>query len=144
MIDRQSKIGDYGRMFALKYRHQTVATRTRLSIGQYDALPEMEGVKYELNERELITVAASPRLVHNRVRDEVGFSMREFVRNHGLGEVTVETDFRLSEGMVPIVRISRSSGRSGLQGLIPETGSKPLQTWLWKRSRPPTILTTLF
>lgn len=77
-----------------------------MSIEEYDALPEKEGAKYEFNEGELITVAASPRLLHNRVRDEVGFSMREFVRDHRLGEVTMETDFRLSEGVVRIPDIA--------------------------------------
>jgi Uma2 family endonuclease len=83
-----------------------MATKTLLSIQEYDALPEKEGVKYELNEGELITVAASPRLLHNRVRDEIGFSMRDFLRSHRLGEVTMETDFRLSEGVVRIPDIA--------------------------------------
>jgi Putative restriction endonuclease len=75
-----------------------MVTRTLLSIEEYDALPEREGVKYELNEGELITVVASPRLVHNRVRDEVAFSLREFVHDSRLGERTIETDFELSQG----------------------------------------------
>jgi hypothetical protein len=73
-----------------------MTTKTLITIE--DALPEKEGVKYELNEGELITVAAFPRLFHNRVRDEVGSSMRDFVHAHRLGEVTMETDFQLSEG----------------------------------------------
>ena len=60
-----------------------------MSIEEYDALPEKERVKYEFNEGGLITVAASPRLLHNRVRDEVGFSMGKFVRSQRLGEVTM-------------------------------------------------------
>lgn len=92
-----------------------MATKTLLTIEDYDALPEKEGVKYELSEGELITGAASPRLLHNRVRDGVGFPMREFVRIHRLGEVTMETDFRLSEGVVRIpdiafIRAERLSG----------------------------------
>jgi Uma2 family endonuclease len=83
-----------------------MATKTLLSIEEYDALLEKEGVKYELNEGKLITVAASPRLVHNRVRDEVAFSVREFVRGHRLGEITMETDFNLSEGVVRIPDIA--------------------------------------
>lgn len=79
-----------------------MATRTLMSIAQYDALPEKEGVTYELNEGELVTVCPSPRLVHNRVRDEIGFRLREYVRAHQLGEVTLETDFKLSEGTVRV------------------------------------------
>jgi Uma2 family endonuclease len=83
-----------------------MATKTLLSIEEYDSLPEKEGVKYELNEGDLITVVASARLMHNRVRDEVGFSMRGFVRQHRLGEATIETDFELSQGVVRIPDIA--------------------------------------
>ena len=79
-----------------------MTTRTLMTIEQYDALPEKEGVKYELNEGELATVSPSPRLVHNRVRDEIGFRLREFARSRQLGEVTMETDFKLTEGTIRI------------------------------------------
>jgi Uma2 family endonuclease len=83
-----------------------MTTRTLITIEEYDALPEKEGVKYELNEGELITVAASPRLLHNRVRDRTGRSLAAFVEEHRLGEVTMETDFRLSEDVVRIPDIA--------------------------------------
>ncbi|HUY13611.1 MAG TPA: Uma2 family endonuclease [Terriglobia bacterium] len=79
-----------------------MTTKTLMSIEEYDALPEKEGVKYELNEGELIAVSASARLLHNRIRDEVAFSLRQFVLDHELGEITIETDFRLSESVVRI------------------------------------------
>lgn len=92
-----------------------MTTKTLMSIEEYDALPEKEGVKYELNEGELIAVSPSPRLLHNRVRDEVAFSLRQFVGSHRLGEVTLETDFKLSEGVVRIpdaafIRAERAAG----------------------------------
>jgi Uma2 family endonuclease len=79
-----------------------MTTRTLMTIEQYDALPEREGVKYELNEGELLTVSPSPRLIHNRVRDEIGFRLREFARSRQLGEATMETDFKLTEGTIRI------------------------------------------
>ena len=79
-----------------------MSTRTLMTIEQYDALPEREGVKCELNAGELVTVSPSPRLMHNRVRDEIGFRLREFVRSRQLGEVTMETDFQLAEGTIRI------------------------------------------
>jgi Uma2 family endonuclease len=87
-----------------------------MSIEQYDALPEKEGVKYELNEGELVTVSPSPRLVHNRVRDEIGFRLREYVRSRQLGEVTMETDFKLSEGTIriPDVALVRTDRLAGI------------------------------
>ncbi len=101
-----------------------MATRTLITIDQYDALPEEAGVKYELNEGELVKVSPSPRLVHNRVRDEIGFRLREYVRSRQLGEVTMETDFKLTEGTVRIpdiafVRADRLAGidpRQRLEG----------------------------
>jgi Uma2 family endonuclease len=83
-----------------------MATRTLITIDHYDALPEKEGVKYELNEGELVTVSPSPRLVHNRVRDEIGFRLREYARSRKLGEVTMETDFKLTEGTIRIPDIA--------------------------------------
>jgi len=79
-----------------------MTTRTLMTFEQYDALPEKEGVKYELNEGELVTVSPSPRLIHNRVRDEIGFRLREYIRSRQLGEVTMETDFKLTEGTIRI------------------------------------------
>jgi Uma2 family endonuclease len=79
-----------------------MTTRSLMSIEEYDALPEKEGVKYEFNEGELIAVSPSPRLVHNRVRDRLGRRLAAYVEDRGLGEVTMETDFRLSETTVRI------------------------------------------
>ena len=79
-----------------------MTTRTLMTIEQYDALSEKEGVKYELNEGDLVTVPPWPRLVHNRVRDEIGFRLREYVHSRQLGEVTMETDFKLTEGTIRI------------------------------------------
>lgn len=93
-----------------------MTTKTLMSIEEYDALPEKEGVKYELNEGELITVSASPRLFHNRVRDLLGRRLAAFVEEHALGEVTIETDFKLSEGVVriPDVAFIRSARLPGI------------------------------
>ncbi len=92
-----------------------MTTKTLMSIEEYDALPEKEGVKYELNEGELIAVAPSPRLAHNRVRDRLDRRLANFVEDHNLGEVTMETDFRLSQGAVRIpdvafIRLTRIAG----------------------------------
>src|SRR5579885_2708736 len=100
-----------------------MATKTVLSIEEYDALPEKEGVKYELNGGELIIVAPSPRLVHNRVRDRLSRRLATFVEEKGLGEVTSETDFNWSEG-VGRIRMWLSSGRIGCGESIRESGSK--------------------
>jgi len=74
-----------------------MATRTLISVEEYDALPETEnGVEYELSEGELI-VLASPTLFHNRIRDDLLVRFRLFLGQHPeLGEITSETDFQLA------------------------------------------------
>ena len=65
-----------------------MATRTLISLQEYEALPETEnGVEYELSDGKLI-VLASPMLFHNRIRDDVLERFRVFLRLHPhLGEV---------------------------------------------------------
>jgi Uma2 family endonuclease len=78
-----------------------MATRTLISVEEYDALPGPEnGVEYELSEGELI-VLASPTLFHNRMRDDLLVQFRLFLGQHpDLGEVTSETDFQLTANTV--------------------------------------------
>jgi hypothetical protein len=58
----------YGQSGKAKRRQLPMTIKTLMSIEEYDALPEKEGVKYELNEGRAIAVSPSPRLVHNRMR----------------------------------------------------------------------------
>jgi len=78
-----------------------MATRTLISLEEYEALPETEnGIEYELSDGELI-VLASPMLFHNRIRDDILVRFHIFLRQHPhLGEVTSETDFRLKANTV--------------------------------------------
>jgi Uma2 family endonuclease len=78
-----------------------MATRTLISLEDYEALPEAEnGFEYELSNGELI-VLASPTLFHNWIRDDILERFRVFLRQHPhLGKVTSETDFRLAPNTV--------------------------------------------
>src|SRR5438105_2622683 len=77
------------------------ARSMELTIEQFDQLPEEEGVRYELDEGELIVMpTARPR--HNLVRDNIADPLRRFVRERGLGEVFRETDVQLSPHTVRI------------------------------------------
>jgi Uma2 family endonuclease len=78
-----------------------MATRTLISLEDYEALPEAEnGFEYELSNGELI-VLASPTLFHNRIRDDILVRFHVFLRQcPHLGEVTSETDFRLAANTV--------------------------------------------
>lgn len=76
-----------------------MSTTSRLTFQEFERLPEQEGVRYELDEGELV-MEPSPTFLHNRIRDRIARSLSEFVRTHRLGEVIVETDFRLGHDTV--------------------------------------------
>jgi len=77
-----------------------------MTMEQYDALPDKEGLKYELDAGVLITVLASPSLFHNMIRDRLGMKLYAFVEERKLGLVSWETDFQLSEATVRIPDLS--------------------------------------
>ena len=74
-----------------------MATKTLMSIEQFDALPDKETERYELDAGVLITVLASPSLFHNIIRDRLGMKLYAFVEARKLGLVSWETDFQLSD-----------------------------------------------
>jgi Uma2 family endonuclease len=61
-----------------------MATKTLLTVNDYAALEEPEGVRYELSEGELIA-SLSASLFHNEVRDNLSSPLRAFVKSHKLG-----------------------------------------------------------
>lgn len=76
-----------------------MATKTLLTVEQYAALDEPEGVRYELSDGELI-VTPSASHFHNEIRDEVSSRLRTFVKTRKLGDVTSETDVKLAGEVV--------------------------------------------
>ena len=76
-----------------------MGTTTRLTFEEFQRLPEQEGKTYELDEGELL-MEPSPTFLHNRIRDRIARRLSDFVEKHRLGEVTVETDFRLGPDTV--------------------------------------------
>ena len=71
-----------------------MATKTSLTVEDYAALQEPEGVRYELSEGELI-VTPSANYHHNEIRDEFNARLRVFVKSRKLGGVISEMDFKL-------------------------------------------------
>jgi Uma2 family endonuclease len=71
-----------------------MATKTLLTIADYAALDEPEGVRYELSEGDLI-VTPSANFYHNKIRDRLNPRLAAFVEQHNLGEVISEMDFKL-------------------------------------------------
>jgi Uma2 family endonuclease len=76
-----------------------MATKTLLTVEEYAALEEPEGVRYELSEGELI-VTPSSSFFHNEIRDELNARLRAFVKSQKLGGVTSETDMKLAHDVV--------------------------------------------
>lgn len=62
-----------------------------MTAGQFDALPEEEGRKWELLDEELIEVSsATPK--HNRILLELARLLENFARPRKLGAILLETD----------------------------------------------------
>src|SRR5260370_1185820 len=72
---------------------------TRITFQEFENLPEQEGVRYELDEGELL-MEPSPTFRHNRIRERIGKWVWECVQTHRIGEITVEMDFRLGPDTV--------------------------------------------
>jgi Uma2 family endonuclease len=70
-----------------------MATKTLLTVADYAALDEPEGVRYELSEGELI-VTPSANYFHNRIRDRFNRLLAS-VETQNLGSVISEMDFKL-------------------------------------------------
>lgn len=82
-----------------------MATRTLLTVEQFDQLTATEGVKYELDEGELVTVT-SPRPRHGIVRDRLAKHLMIFVDERALGKVFIEMDFQLAADTIRIPDIA--------------------------------------
>jgi Uma2 family endonuclease len=79
----------------------SMATKTLLTIEQFDQLPIIEGVLYELNEGEVV-IMTEPRPRHNLVRDNIARLMGNFVEERKPGRVFLETGYQLSPETVRI------------------------------------------
>ena len=82
-----------------------MGTKTLLTIAQFDQLPEKEGILYELDEGEVVTMT-EPMPRHNFMRDNVADALREFVKPRKLGRVAVETGYQLTRETVRIPDVS--------------------------------------
>ena len=92
-----------------------MAIKTLLTVQEYAALREPEGVRYELSDRELI-VTPSTSYFHNEIRDRFNSRLRTFVDIRRLGGVTSETDMKLVGEIVrrPDVAFIRADGLRGI------------------------------
>lgn len=92
-----------------------MATKTLLTAKDYAALDEPAGLRYELSNGELIVTPSSSQF-HNTIRDDFNGSLRTFVKQGTLGEVTCEADLQLGEEIVrrPDVAFIRAQRLEGV------------------------------
>jgi Uma2 family endonuclease len=76
-----------------------MATKTLLTIGEYNAMVEPVGVRYELDRGELI-VTPSPVPMHNIICGELHGRLNSWAKENNLGQVLYEVDVRLGEDTV--------------------------------------------
>jgi Uma2 family endonuclease len=82
-----------------------MATQTLLTLEQFDQLPVVEGVLYELDEGEVVTMT-EPMPRHNLVRDNIAAFLWDFAHPRNLGRVFLETGYQLSPETVRIPDVS--------------------------------------
>jgi Uma2 family endonuclease len=82
-----------------------MSTQTLLTLEQFDQLPVVEGVLYELDEGEVVTMT-EPMPRHNLVRDNIAAFLWDFAHPRNLGRVFLETGYQLSPETVRIPDVS--------------------------------------
>jgi Uma2 family endonuclease len=82
-----------------------MGTQTLLTLEQFDDLPVVDGVLYELDQGEVLTMT-EPMPRHNVTRDRIGRFLGNFVEQHSLGMVFLETGYQLSPETVRIPDVS--------------------------------------
>ena len=69
-----------------------MATRTLLTVEQFEQLPEEEHYRYELDHGELIEVSCAT-YEHNEIRGVLEHALRAFLEAHRVGRVIAEQEF---------------------------------------------------
>ena len=76
-----------------------MASKTLLTVEQFDRLPAEEVLRYELDRGELVAVSG-PSYQHNYIRDTIVWLLRSFLSGKRLGEVIAEQEFRIDHDTV--------------------------------------------
>ena len=80
-----------------------MGAKTLLSLEEFLALPEEEGVRHELDEGELITMP-TPAVIHAVVVQRINLILSRYVYEHRLGEVLANVSYLLSRKPAKTVR----------------------------------------
>src|SRR5689334_4773828 len=78
---------------------RVVATKTLLTVEQFEQLPEEEHYRYELDHGALIEVACAT-YEHNQIRGCLESSLRLFLTGRQIGEAVAEQEFRIGKDTV--------------------------------------------
>jgi Uma2 family endonuclease len=100
-----------------------MATKTPMTIAEFDALDEIEGVKQELIEGELILMP-SPMPRHNILCSNLAAPLGVFARDHNLGIVLWKQDYLVGDDILnpdlAFIRVERTIDRDKRPGWAPD------------------------
>lgn len=101
-----------------------MVTKSLLTVEQFAALEEPAGRRYELSNGELIVTPSASHL-HNQIRDRLTARIQAFLDEKSVGEVSAETDVKLSGDTVrrPDVSFFRTTS---LDGIDPDQSPLPV------------------
>jgi Uma2 family endonuclease len=100
-----------------------MGTKTLMTMAEFDALDEIEGVKQELIDGELI-MTPSPMPLHNIVCSNLAIPLGSFIREHNLGRVLWSQDYSVGEDVLnpdlAFIRAERAIERANRPGWAPD------------------------
>ena len=100
-----------------------MATKTSMTIAEFDALDEIEGTKQELIDGDLI-LTPSPMPRHNVVGSKVGSRLAVFVDEHKLGIVLWSQDYKVGDDVLnpdlAFIRAERLIDKDQRPGWVPD------------------------
>jgi Uma2 family endonuclease len=91
-----------------------MTVKSLLSLEQFNQLSAPEGVSYELDEGELLTMVR-PLPIHSVIQVRLGSHLESYVMSHPPGVVLVEAEFQLSEDTVRIPDLAVILGEGARQ-----------------------------
>jgi Uma2 family endonuclease len=84
---------------------KTMSATTLMTVGQFEQLPEKDGVQYELKDGELVR-KANAKAGHERTKFRIERSLMAYILQHPIGEIYSESSFALSPSRVYIPDVS--------------------------------------
>ena len=92
-----------------------MSTTAQMTVEQFEQLPDVDGVRYELRDGELIKTA-NAKYRHERTKYRIQRALFAYILQHPIGEVHAEMSFVLSETRVCVPDVSFLNNESAATG----------------------------